>query len=74
MIKMKDLETLRPIISLKRLLDLAGLNYNNIMSKKQRNTELKVDESEKIENALSKYGLTYDRKAVSESLLWTELF
>jgi len=69
MIKMKDLETLRPIISLKRLLDLAGLNYNNIMSKKQRNTELKVDESEKIENALSKYGLTYDRKAVSESLL-----
>ncbi len=56
MLNIQQLNEIRAtgLMNLKKLIEESGLNYQKMMSKLQRGTELNVEESQKIQNILNK--------------------
>ena len=53
-IKYRSVRYATGLMNLKKLIEESGLNYQKMMSKLQRGTELNVEESQKIQNILNK--------------------
>lgn len=64
MIKTEDLMLMSRIINMKKLCEEAGLNYFNLYNKINRGTEIKVDESEKLEKTLNNFRLQFIRNII----------
>jgi hypothetical protein len=56
MLNIQQLNEIRAtgLMNLKKLVEESGLNYQKMMSKLQRGTELNVEESQKIQSILNK--------------------
>ena len=65
-ITIDDLKYINNVFSLKVILEVAGLKYSTINSKMYRGTQLDVDESKAISEAIESLGIKIDMKKLSK--------
>ena len=62
MLRIEHLIKMRPIINLQSLAKLAGMPSATLNSKMVRNTQLSVDESERLGRVLNEHGIIFEGK------------